>query len=566
LGYFHKLLLSAGTKTAGEWRYWLHFLFARGEFVRANRRGRKSCVVVVEQKYTRLYGKYRTIDAKGQRVKYFAFLSLMAGFVFSAVALGEPPYTSSQTTPKVAIETIVGDIIIELFPNKAPITCNNFLQYVNSGFYDELIIHRITKDTTFKIVQGGGYKPGGVYKSEGLRPPIINESYNGLKNLRATVAMARTTDPNSATSQFYINVTTNPFLDYHDPNSDGFGYCVFGQVISGMDIVDQIQQLPILPPQYANGLTECPYSGSNYVYFHMQQIRTRKTVVNDSNGVPVTFNLTGDGLYEIAGDINNFSQITLLNTTEKSVLTISTKGKTYTSVGDIVVGGSLKAIIAKTTNLRGDIIVNGSLGTLALGDVADAHTITIGSSPNPKAAVTIVFDQVADLTLDSQMPIKSITATEWLGGAINAPSIGTLTVKGWIDSCKILSNGNIGTVTAGAMTDSNCFAGVAEDINGLPVAEANSFDNTATIKSIMIKGIKGESTPFFVNSNIAAVNILNASIVYPQSDNSGMPFGLSADNIKKLTIKKTDNTIASFKNLAQSTDSKMIDDFEVRLY
>lgn len=522
--------------------------------------------MVVEQKYTRLYGKYRTIDAKGQRVKYFAFLSLMAGFVFSAVALGEPPYTSSQTTPKVAIETIVGDIIIELFPNKAPITCNNFLQYVNSGFYDELIIHRITKDTTFKIVQGGGYKPGGVYKSEGLRPPIINESYNGLKNLRATVAMARTTDPNSATSQFYINVTTNPFLDYHDPNSDGFGYCVFGQVISGMDIVDQIQQLPILPPQYANGLTECPYSGSNYVYFHMQQIRTRKTVVNDSNGVPVTFNLTGDGLYEIAGDINNFSQITLLNTTEKSVLTISTKGKTYTSVGDIVVGGSLKAIIAKTTNLRGDIIVNGSLGTLALGDVADAHTITIGSSPNPKAAVTIVFDQVADLTLDSQMPIKSITATEWLGGAINAPSIGTLTVKGWIDSCKILSNGNIGTVTAGAMTDSNCFAGVAEDINGLPVAEANSFDNTATIKSIMIKGIKGESTPFFVNSNIAAVNILNASIVYPQSDNSGMPFGLSADNIKKLTIKKTDNTIASFKNLAQSTDSKMIDDFEVRLY
>jgi len=522
----------------------------------------------------------------------------MAGFVFSAVAAAEaPPYTTSNNTPKVVIGTIMGDIVIELFPNQAPITVNNFLQYVNSGFYDGLIIHRVTKTAT-KIIQGGGYKPGGILKSEGLRPPIINESYNGLKNLRATVAMARTTDPNSATSQFYINVTTNPFLDYHDPNAvDSNGYCVFGQVISDMNIVDQIQQLPILPPTYTNGLTECPYSGSYYVYVYQQLlIRTGKTVLNDSNGVPVTFNLTGDGWYGITGDNNNFSQITLFNTTEKSALTISTKGKTYTSVGDIVVGGSLKAITAKTTNLRGDIIVNGSLGTLALGDVADAHTITIGSSPNPKAAVTIVFDQVADLTLDSQMPIKSITATEWLGGEVNTPSVGSITIKGdakrgisgdlydvnlilsqqpnvkimalgkltvngWIDSSQILSQGNIGTVTAGAMTDSNCFAGVAEDINGLPVAEANSFDNTATIKSIMIKGIKGESTPFFVNSNIAAVNILNASIVYPQSDNSGVPFGLSADNIKKLTIKMMDGTI-----LKDTKSTWTLDNLEIRLY
>ena len=139
-------------------------------------------------------------------MKHSIFLSLAAGLVFSAVAIGAPPYTPSQTTPKVVIETTFGDITIELFPTQAPKTVTNFLQYVNSGFYDELIIHRITKDTTFKIVQGGGYKPGGVYKSEGLRPPIINESHNGLSNLRATVAMARTDDPNSATSQFYINV------------------------------------------------------------------------------------------------------------------------------------------------------------------------------------------------------------------------------------------------------------------------------------------------------------------------------------------------------------------------
>ena len=219
-------------------------------------------------------------------MKYFAFLSLLAGLVFSAVALGAPPYTPSQNTPKVVIETIMGDITIELFngPTQAPITCNNFLQYVNSGFYDGLIFHRVIPNF---MIQGGGYKPGGIYKSEGLRPPIINESYNGLKNLRATVAMARTSDPNSATSQFYINVVNNSFLDYHDPNSsDGFGYCVFGQVVSGMDIVDQIVNLPILPKQYANGLPNCPYYGNNYVYVYKQQVRVCVSPAgNDITGI-----------------------------------------------------------------------------------------------------------------------------------------------------------------------------------------------------------------------------------------------------------------------------------------
>ncbi len=146
-------------------------------------------------------------------MKYFAYLLLAGGLVFSSEAGGAPPYTPSQSTPKVVIETIVGDITIELFPGQAPITVNNFLQYVNAGFYNDLIIHRVTKDATFKVVQGGGFEPGGIQRTQGLRPPIINESFNGLSNLRATVAMARTSDPNSATSQFYINVTSNPFLD-----------------------------------------------------------------------------------------------------------------------------------------------------------------------------------------------------------------------------------------------------------------------------------------------------------------------------------------------------------------
>jgi cyclophilin family peptidyl-prolyl cis-trans isomerase len=216
--------------------------------------------------------------AKELRVKHFAFLAIGAGIVFANIAAAAPPYTPSQSTPKVVIETIVGDITIELFPVQAPITVNNFLQYVNSSFYDGLMIHRSTNYTTFKIIQGGGYyfKAGSIYhKSEGLRPPIINESYNGLSNLRATVAMARTPDPNSATSEFYINVTDNPFLDRNYPGGDGYGYCVFGQVISGMAVVDQIQQLSILPnPDPNDGYPYYESYGQKYpVNVYRQQVR-----------------------------------------------------------------------------------------------------------------------------------------------------------------------------------------------------------------------------------------------------------------------------------------------------
>jgi cyclophilin family peptidyl-prolyl cis-trans isomerase len=205
-------------------------------------------------------------------VKHFLFLSLATGIVLSIVTVSgaAPPYTPSQSTPKVVIETVLGDITIELFPAKAPITVNNFLQYVNDGFYDGLIIHRVTKDASFKIVQGGGYEAGCVERTEGLRSPIINESYNGLSNLRATVAMARTSDPNSATSQFYINVTDNKTLNR---SSTSAGYCVFGQVITGMDVVDQIQQLPLKPPAEAGGQTECPSYNNGWVTVYRQQVR-----------------------------------------------------------------------------------------------------------------------------------------------------------------------------------------------------------------------------------------------------------------------------------------------------
>jgi len=143
----------------------------------------------------------------------------------------------ADTNPRVVIETSMGKITVELDPAKAPITAENFLKYVDDGFYDGTIFHRVI--STF-MIQGGGLEPG--LKERRAGDPIQNEAANGLKNLRGTLAMARTSAPHSASSQFFINVKDNAFLDY--PGQDGWGYCVFGKVIDGMDVADKIKDVP----------------------------------------------------------------------------------------------------------------------------------------------------------------------------------------------------------------------------------------------------------------------------------------------------------------------------------
>lgn len=139
---------------------------------------------------------------------------------------------------KVRLATSAGDIVLELDREKAPKTVDNFVQYVKAGHYDGTIFHRVIP--TF-MIQGGGMKPDMSEKP--TRAPIPLESRNGLQNLRGAVAMARTSDPNSATSQFFINVADNAFLD--QPNArDGNGYAVFGKVVDGMDVVDKIKAVP----------------------------------------------------------------------------------------------------------------------------------------------------------------------------------------------------------------------------------------------------------------------------------------------------------------------------------
>ena len=139
--------------------------------------------------------------------------------------------------PMVLIETSSGDILVELDSDKAPATVENFLRYVDEGFYNNTIFHRVIKDF---MIQGGGLTMRMEEKK--THPPVKNEADNGLKNLKGALAMARTSDPHSAAAQFFINTVDNPELDHSSPTVEGYGYCVFGQVVEGMDVVAKIEK------------------------------------------------------------------------------------------------------------------------------------------------------------------------------------------------------------------------------------------------------------------------------------------------------------------------------------
>jgi cyclophilin family peptidyl-prolyl cis-trans isomerase len=164
-------------------------------------------------------------------------MMLLCFAVLGVLAAG----TARAANPTVVIDTSMGQIKAELFEDKAPETVKNFLQYVDDKHYDNTVFHRVIG--TF-MIQGGGMDKDG--KEKKTRPAIKNESANGLSNERGTLAMARTPDPNSATAQFFINVVDNKFLDRANAR-DGAGYCVFGKVTSGMDVVDKIKAVKTGP-------------------------------------------------------------------------------------------------------------------------------------------------------------------------------------------------------------------------------------------------------------------------------------------------------------------------------
>ncbi len=141
--------------------------------------------------------------------------------------------------PRVVMKTTLGTIVLELDRSRAPVTVENFLRYVREGFYDGTLFHRVIPGF---MIQGGGMEPG--MRRKETHPPIRNEAGNGLKNLAGTIAMARTSAVDSATSQFFINCNDNAFLDHRNETPRGYGYAVFGRVVEGMDVVRKIEKVP----------------------------------------------------------------------------------------------------------------------------------------------------------------------------------------------------------------------------------------------------------------------------------------------------------------------------------
>ena len=193
---------------------------------------------------------------KTQTSLFGKLMTMFAGVALSGAALAATPAANSATagataTPQVEIKTTMGDIVVELDREKAPKSVENFLGYVKSGFYKGTIFHRVIDGF---MIQGGGFDE--KLKQKKVNKPVPIESQNGLTNVTYSLAMARTGDPNSATSQFFINVADNEALNY--PGRDGFGYTVFGKVIQGQEVVDKIkgvlvddkgifQNIPVIP-------------------------------------------------------------------------------------------------------------------------------------------------------------------------------------------------------------------------------------------------------------------------------------------------------------------------------
>ena len=315
----------------------------------------------------------------------------------------------------------------------------------------------------------------------------------------------------------------------------------------------------------------------------------------DADGDLVTVTLKGGGagtLYFANVGPCDIDRIELTGTTNKSSLTIKTKGKSFTTVRDIIVHGPLKSIAAKTTDLLGNINIDGWIGSIQMDDVDADHKITIGGSDTSKP-VTMKFDEVSDLAIESETPVKSFTAAEWLGGSLITPWISSLSIKAGdfnadvtlvdnakgvalkklkvagkiIDSNIVVQNGIIDTIMAAALWNSNvvCAAIADDQVITLSDMENNIVSGSwFEIKKLTIKGIKNENNNFYINSNVAAANLGTITLLFPQYDNGDVPFGLVADFIKKVNI--TDNTgRKSFKDLSTPDDSIDDQDCEINL-
>lgn len=172
-------------------------------------------------------------------MKGLSMRAQLISMIATVVLAVGPMMAKAEDHPRVKLQTSMGDVVIELAPEKAPKSVANFLEYTKAGFYDGTIFHRVISSF---MIQGGGFTE--KYQQKATRAPIPNEANNGLKNVKGSIAMARTNDPMSATAQFFVNVVDNEFLNYRSSTPDGWGYAVFGKVVEGMDVIDKMRAVP----------------------------------------------------------------------------------------------------------------------------------------------------------------------------------------------------------------------------------------------------------------------------------------------------------------------------------
>jgi cyclophilin family peptidyl-prolyl cis-trans isomerase len=405
----------------------------------------------------------------------------------------------------VEFETSLGSIQVELYDNTAPLTVENFLNYVADDDWDDSVFHRSVNDF---IVQGGGFTfPG--FDSVPTDSPVPNEF--GASNLRGTIAMAKLGgDSDSATSQWFFNLGDNSAnLD----NQNG-GFTVFGEVIgNGMDVVDDIADVPIYDrSDLHSALSDIPLrdytagdtvTSDNVVMVHDIRVINVSNVVEIGNGAfrSVTYTdddgtvatvalYTGNATITFAGAVTG-QKVSPANTLtlEGADLTVARIDMTATNrtgalvvtawggdgvvdVEEITSDGALGSIFAGVVQLEGELEIAGGLGWLWLGDVEAESEITVGASSDPNATLFVRLGHVTDTNLTSQMPISFLTATSWTdddtgGGVIEAPGVGTVWIAGGdMDAEMDIGDGGVGTfiVVGGDLTSEVQTSGAATTV------------------------------------------------------------------------------------------------------
>lgn len=518
-------------------------------------------------------------------------------------------YSQVPDATVVVMHTSLGEIAVQLY-NDMPITTANFLDYVNSGAYKGTIFHRVTTQSSdgIGVVQGGGFtvaSSGTELVPIATNAPITNEWTANHPNDAGTIAMARTSDPNSATSQFYFNTTDNPSLD---DQADGNQYADFGKVIRGMNVVQTIDSLSptqkavpatdgeqLNPPVTTSGFVTVLSATAEQLYTinigHGDAAGDQSVTYVDAAGAKTTISIpgssatltmTGDNVKITRRGKNLFVTGSHLETqsiqvdssgalntlTIKNAVTSSRKkGTKYAAIGDITVDGSLKAINAPGAALTGNVTITGTVGVLNIYDASGSGTISIGAAAGRIKSLSVKAKFMDSMDFVSQTPISTFTTRQYTAGDssshyVEAPSINQMKVAGELAASVYVVSadqkqtpGRLGHITAGLLQTATVEAGTIRSALFGQMTGSAFYSITAFNKNTL--GIVHLKTGLITNTSILSVGNIGAIragaltgsniIAGASSETSPLNFPASLGapaTIQRITISKG----ASFRN------------------